>query len=223
MKTKAKRVERFFRSLHEKAKDRNHALLLSAGTMLQGPCFEGDRLQICVDGGLLPLSMFNSFLMFKFVVRVVAAAQSAQRTYGIPASVLIARAALESAYGSTELAVKYGEYFKESSRRLSSSHDEGVERSFLKEAKRLATHPKIRSEMRNAGDPILYVCMLRDKGFWNKLYCSDLTSLIVELELQECDRAALCPPGTYNKRTDPYAPKPMYEKMWLLREPAKAS
>ena len=63
-----------------------------------------DNLQECVDCGLLPLSALNQFVMFKFLVHVVPAAQNAQRAYGIPASVLIAIAALESAFGTSDLA-----------------------------------------------------------------------------------------------------------------------
>lgn len=175
-----------------------------------------DHLQECVDCGLLPLSAINEFYMLRLLVHVVPAAQSAQRAYGIPASVLIAIAARESAWGTTDFSRKHGEYFKTSSRHLSSSHDEGVELSFLNEAKHLTTDPRFRTATRYAGDALIYACQLCANGLGDDLYRSDITRMITEYELEECDRVAQFPPGTYLRQTDTYAPKPMYKKIWML-------
>lgn len=175
-----------------------------------------DDLQECVDCGLLPLSAITEFYMLRLLVHVVPAAQSAQRAYGIPASVLIAIAAHESAWGTTDLARKHGEYFQTSSQHLSSSHDEGVELSFLNEAKHLTTDPRFRTATRYAGDALIYAGQLCANGLGDDLDRQDITQMITEYELEECDRTAQFPPETYHRQTDTYAPKPMYKKIWML-------
>ena len=49
--------------------------------------------------------------MATFSNEVIALAQETQRKYGVPASVTLAQYALESGYGSSNLAVKYNNYF----------------------------------------------------------------------------------------------------------------
>jgi len=181
--------------------------------LAQGIDVDGTLLQDCADRGLLPLDLVSSFHMALFLFRVVPSAQNAQRSYGVPASVLIAKAAYESGWGSSDLARKHGEYFDAASGNFRSSHDEGVKLSFLKEAERLATDPKFRAEMRYAGTALLYLSVLCKKGLGDDLYYSDLSSLIIEYGLEECDQAALFPPGGYDRATHHLvANKPMYKK-----------
>jgi hypothetical protein len=123
---------------------------------------------------------------------------------------------------SRDLARKHGDYFERSSRRLSSSHDQGAELSFLKEAERLTTDPRFRTETRYAGNALIYIRALCDKGLGDDLYCGDLSKLITEYELEQCDRTALFSPGTYLRQTDTYAPKSMYQKTWMY-DPGSAS
>jgi hypothetical protein len=175
-------------------------ILIQARKALSAVFF--DDLQECVDCGLLPLSAITEFYMLRLLVHVVPAAQSAQRAYGIPASVLIAIAARESAWGTTDLARKHGEYFKTSSRHLSSSHDGGVELSFLNEAKHLTTDPRLRTATRYAGNALLYAGQLCANGLGDDLYRQDITQMITEHELEQCDRTAQFPPGSYLRQTD---------------------
>ena len=49
--------------------------------------------------------------MAKFSKQVIALAQETEKQYGVPASVTLAQYALESGYGSSNLATKYNNYF----------------------------------------------------------------------------------------------------------------
>jgi hypothetical protein len=131
------------------------------------------HLNLCSDHGLLPRKLGNAVDIAKFVLGVVIYAQNAQNLTGVPASLLIARAALEHGFLADTLT------------------PEQWEKWFQIEARRLAKNPKFSAALKVASNPDLFLEALHNCKLWDSLHRGDLAQVISDYELYECDDLGL--------------------------------
>lgn len=147
-------------------------------------CSRDEVLEPCFNRGLLPGALIENFQMLRFVSRAVLFAQAAQRRFGVPASVLMAIGLGESGWNSTCLgrdAKQLASWFWEKGRELASRYPT---------ATRLALD----------GDFKAYVNKLQILGYCSCLDAEDILGRIEPFNLDECDHAAILPPGQFDRR-----------------------
>jgi len=153
-----------------------------------------------------------------FIDKVAPWARASHEKYGIPASVVIAQAILESSdqqgnWGQSILAAKYNNFFGIKDSRLSAdgycellTHEyvgstlkavkarfesfKSPDRSFDCHARLLATLPRYQRAMAEADDPLVFVVQLYECGYsTNPSYPKILAELITQFHLQNYDAA----------------------------------
>lgn len=182
--------------------------ILSA--LIEKTDFNNEVASECTKRGFIPLRLSEALVVAKFVSRTVLAAQSAQREYNVPASVLIALALQQHSFdvdafedASVSLAVGTGSSGCRSLQILS---------WFMKTAEHLGTARKYHkarllfADRRAAyGLPTLkeYVNLVCSIGLGSRLDADaeDVISNIETYDLYECDLAALRQSGEYNSET----------------------
>jgi hypothetical protein len=157
-----------------------------------------NHINKCVRAGLIPQILQGSFVVLKFLSRTVLAAQKAQRCFGVPASVLIAIAINESAWEVDDLAVAHARTVAGVSCACCSPD---IEAWFLAKAKYLSESPEFRDAWPLVHDVRAYVLRLFSLGLGDELDAQDIISIIEDYNLEECDLAALLPPGEYDRDT----------------------
>ena len=151
----------------------------------------GDR---CINRGLLPGHLLDSLRVLDFLAVTVISAQSAQRQYGVRASVLISMAIDESAFDVRGL-VNDPMIFREPAGERTISHD--IDKWFLNRARRLATTKALRKALPcvSVEHYIREICNL---GFGDSMKAEDLWANIETYHLEDCDRAGMLPIGEYS-------------------------
>ena len=151
-----------------------------------------------LDGGAdLPGHFQNKLCAIHFISHVLAAAQEAQKTYGVPASVLIANAMHACGWGR-DPALGEGDHFgRLAQQRRRPYTPRETKLDFLREAKRISRHPKYRLASRFIDCRCKYAAQLCHYGIisgqgtyvnspaWN--YANDIIDQIVRHELWNCD------------------------------------
>jgi len=147
-----------------------------------------------------------------FLRNVVPAAQSSQRVYGVPASITIAQAILESGWGQSALAKQCNNYFgiKATANALPDSYEEfptiefvdgrrtSVMAAFAKypspamcfaaHARLLALAPRYKAAMAVRNDVLAFAGQLQRCGYsTNPDYAALLMSLVKEYDLTQYD------------------------------------
>jgi len=171
-------------------------------SLIQGTEISENHLTQCAERGLLPLKLANTFQILKFVSRTVLAAQKAQRKYAVPASVLIAMAAMESCYEADDLHLSPKHLAPWQGCQCCYAPD--IEKWFLEKAKYLAESPEFRDAWAIVNDVKAYVLSLCSLGLKTCIYsgdglADDLLGIIEEYELEELDLAGILIAGDYNK------------------------
>jgi hypothetical protein len=164
--------------------------------LTKGISFDDQLLDECVSRGFIPRSLGESLNIAKFLGRTVLAAQSAQRTYGVPASFLISLGLQQFAWGADL---------------LSQTSDggagypgfdchvwPGILRWFMETAQHLAESSEYSEAILFAHDVRAYAEKLVALGFRNSLDMEDVLTPIKNYDLEECDLAALRHPNEYN-------------------------
>jgi hypothetical protein len=176
--------------------------------LIRSTNFNQDVISACVETGSLPLVIANALEAAKFLVRTVLAAQSAQRTYGVPASVLLAVAFYRSGTTVEGLIADPGRAVEWPG--CDCCYSPSVQKWFMDFAAHLVRSAKGRKalELLPGRDFVidlprlkLYVRGLGVAGFWDSRESEDIISEIEEHGLDECDRAAIFEPGYYRRMT----------------------
>jgi len=152
-----------------------------------------------------------------FIQRVAPWAQFSQEKYGVPASVTIAQAILESSdrqgnWGKSILAAKYNNFFGIKDSRLSNDgycelrtaeyvklrrveitarfeSFKDPQRSFDAHARLLAQSPRYEAAMADTDDPFVFAARIRECGYsTDPDYAHKLASLITKFHLRDYDR-----------------------------------
>lgn len=145
-----------------------------------------------------------------FIKATGAAAQLSAKQYGVPASITIAQAIIESGWGQTQLAVKANNYFgvkavqgQEYVEYRTTEFIKGVEEhpladfakyetvagSFAAHAKLLATVPRYAPAMKVAKDPAAFAAAIKACGYSTAPdYDTKLMALVSEFNLTQFDK-----------------------------------
>jgi len=156
-----------------------------------------------------------------FIARVAPWAQMSQSKYGVPASIVIAQAILESNWGQSLLAAQANNFFgikdsriandgyvefktteilKGIPRRILARFEKfnDAQRSFDCHGRLLGTLPRYQKAMADSDDPFVFAARLYECGYsTDPAYPQKLASLITEFRLGEYD----APKGAKEQRT----------------------
>jgi flagellum-specific peptidoglycan hydrolase FlgJ len=146
---------------------------------------------------------------------VVPAAQASQKQYGVPASVTIAQAILESGWGKSKLAAESNNFFgvkfnshmpgagyvELPTKEIANGSAEIIEAEFQKydtaeqgfnaHAYLLASLPRYSPAMKECGDPFEFATQLAACGYsTNPNYANELARLMTEFRLTQYDAKA---------------------------------
>ena len=202
--------------------ERNHELLSSyyappeGETITYGSMVDYRLGEECVSRGLLPSKMNESFQICVFLARVVVAAQTAQRHFGVPASVLIAKVAMDFGWNS-DFFIEFAEHhIGPQWRHLDSAPEkiiaDAIEYGFFKEAEGIATSKEFKPAMDYIGDTTNFLKKLSELGFRGfrdgdpDRYALDLVDQIEYWDLEQCDDTAKLRPGARVSEL-PYGPE----------------
>jgi len=161
-------------------------------------------LEECTGRGFFPLKLATAFEVLTFLSKTILAAQSAQRTYGVPASVLIAAALHTSSFDADGLVGRPEEQTKRAA--FGRPKSATILGWFLETAARLAKGSKGRAGLSLLPGPDsapdlahlqLYINALCLAGVWDRMDAEDIYANIENLALDECDLAALFEPNEY--------------------------
>jgi len=149
-----------------------------------------------------------------FLARVIPAAQASQAKYGIPASVTIAQAILESGWGASKLAITCNNYFGIKARIRDGKPIEdyadfrtteyfgktptsvvakfrkfrSTAECFVRHAELIGTSKRYRPAMAVTNDPLAFALQLQLCGYCTDPdYASDLAGLIRQWDLTQYD------------------------------------
>lgn len=182
------------------------AELAALAPLIRNTNFNDDVLAECTDRGFIPLVLSNCLTAARFLARTVLAAQSAQRTCGVPASVLISiafyRAAseVESLLDEPDCAVEWPG--------CDCCYSPKIQKWFMEMAAHLTRGRKSRRAARllpkdNAAPSLptlqAYVTALSAAGFWDELEGRDILSNIEHFGLDECDLGGSRQPNEYRR------------------------
>jgi hypothetical protein len=176
--------------------------------LIRSTDFNPHVISECAEKGLIPLSIANALNAAGFVARTVLAAQLAQRTYGVPASVLMAVGIYRSGTTVEDL-------IEDADRAVEwpgcdCCYSPMIRKWFMDFAAGLVGSARGREALRLLPGrefvikrPVLklYVRALGVAGFWDSLESEDIISNIERYDLDECDRAAIFAPGCYERAT----------------------
>lgn len=147
---------------------------------------------------------------FDFIARLAPAAQASQEKYGVPASITLAQAILESAWGLSKLAQTANNYFGIKARQgeeyceFPTPHDvkkvsdfrkfPSLNACFDRHGQLLSTLGRYRGAMARAADPLAFAIELQCGGYSeNPKYPTLLAQLMEEFDLEKYDRGATAP------------------------------
>jgi hypothetical protein len=165
--------------------------------LIKSTNFDYDLVTECENRGYLPLKLMDGLHTVKFLSRTVLAAQKAQRTYGVPASVLISIAMDKSAFDAdnllenSQLAVEWPG--------CGCCYSPEILKWFMKMAERLTESPKCRNAMKLLPDISAYVKRLFSLKLGSNLDAEDVLANVANYGLEDCDLAALRQPGEHRK------------------------
>jgi hypothetical protein len=194
---------------------RNHELLSSYYIPPEGETFTYGSMvdyrlgEECVSRGLLPAKINEYFQVCVFLARVVVAAQAAQRHFGVPASVLIAKVAVDFGWNS-DFFIEFAEHhisprWKHSDSAPKKIIADAIEYGFFKEAEGIATSKEFKPAMDYIGDTTNFLKKLSELGFRDALDLVDIVDKIEEWDLEQCDETAKLRPGARVSEL-PYGP-----------------
>ena len=145
-----------------------------------------------------------------FIARIAPLAQASQSKYGVPASITIAQAIKESAWGQSPLALRANNFFgikvrtrqsyaEFDSTRFRQAHGARGElnrfrkfrsaaQCFDTHARLLASIPKYQAVMKHMGDPVLFASLLQRTYAKSPDYAIDLVRDIGDFELEKYDK-----------------------------------
>jgi hypothetical protein len=174
--------------------------------LIRSTNFNEHVISECGDKGFIPLVIDNALTVAKFLARTILAAQLAHRTYGVPASVLIAAAlyksgmTVETLIANPDRAVEWPG--------CDCCYSPMVQKWFMDFAARLVGSAKGRKVLKLLPDRHfvidlprleLYVKGLAFAGFWDQMEAKDIIGNIREYGLDECDLAAIFQPNEYSR------------------------
>jgi hypothetical protein len=139
----------------------------------------------CEKRGYLPIKMGETLVVAKFLARTVLAAQKAQRTYSVPASVLISIAIDATAFDADGLTEKGKNPVEWPGCECCYSPD--IHKWFIDKAAFLAKSPRYRKAMKLLPDLDAYVKKIYSLGLGSDLDAKDILSNIAQHDLKECD------------------------------------
>lgn len=160
--------------------------------------FAYEILSECENRGYLPLKLVDQLLAAKFLARTVLAAQKAQRSYGVPASVLISIAMQETTFEANRLTEKANGPVEWPG--CDCCYSPEIHKWFMEKAAFLAESRRYRKAMKLLPDLDAYVKRIYSLGLGDHLDAQDVLNDIDHHDLRECDLAALRQPGEYNKK-----------------------
>ena len=159
-----------------------------------------DYVQVLVvddDAGDLPAHFQNRLCVIHFVSHVLLAAQEAQKKYGVPASVLIAKSIYDCGWGHNPALGRGGHFGDITKRECRPYTPRETKLDFLREAKRISHHPKCGVDWPFTvcrGEYAAKLCrhgIIRDPRHSgpdsDRMYAAEIVSNICDNELWHCD------------------------------------
>jgi hypothetical protein len=165
--------------------------------LIRSTNFSGELIDECERRGYLPLKLMDGLAVVKFLLRTVLAAQSAQRIYKIPASVLLSIAMDHHGFMADNLIKNLKSAVEWPG--CDCCYSPETLRWFMEMASQLAESRKYQKAMRLLPDIEKYVSKIYSLGMGDTMDGEQILANIEEYGLEDCDLAASLQPGEYTK------------------------